>query len=189
MDSKEKIINIKINELSRLFKLISGVTSAKGLTNALIDKTYFKIVYGKTYKEEQKMFQELNDINKNINLISLMPDVDKDCLIKFLDETIAYVYNKQSSSYGILANAIFDRCRDISLKYKDYLKQQIKDLDNNERISNNRHLQEGIAFNYQKEMLYIEELMLAKEQEKKDKFYAEQQKFIEYEETPRFKGR
>lgn len=182
MENSKIVSDIKkaMNKLSFSLKRVEGVYKYRNLASYFIYNVYFKNVYGKSSFDIKKEM----DIDEKSSILHFMPYLDCESMLVAIRYINNFVMSKMGCSYETIKKTLFDVVNDISLESKVFLKEKKQTKKN--RKSLYTYLKEAIYENkdeiYDEDLISNEEYKLLKQEKEREKFYKEQQAFIEYEE-------
>lgn len=160
------------NSLASALKLLEGVKSPYSLARYIIDKIYFKNVYGQDYNTIRKeLYEEFHLVDDYLSVIKYMDNKNQAVLVNFINNVTKYTKTK----YGFYAKRdIFEYAYDYSILSKKYLKEKI--IEDERRDSTYTDLKKCIFLNLTEEKIMADDAL-------KKSFNEKQQNFLEQEET------
>lgn len=180
-NNMELEIKSSFNKMSYHLKKLQGVKSSRSLARIIIEESYFKNVYGKSYKEITKELQEEYNISSdNFSVISSMSYLHQESLLITTRYLTNYITSKEGISYDLVRRSIFGVSNDISKDAKKHIKEEIEKSGSRDSVYTD--LKKSIKLSLETEKMNEELKALDQEELKKQKFYEAQQRFIEYEE-------
>ncbi len=180
-NNMELEIKSSLNKMSHHLNKLQGVKSSRSLARFIIEESYFKNVYGKSYKEITKELQEEYNISSdNFSVISNMSYLHQESLLIATRYLTNYITSKEGLSYDLVKRSIFDVSHDISKDIKKHIKEEIEKSGSRDSVYTD--LKKSIKLSLETEKMNEELKALDKKEKEKQKFYEEQQRFIEYEE-------
>ena len=126
-NNMELEIKSSLNKMSHHLNKLQGVKSSRSLARFIIEESYFKNVYGKSYKEITKELQEEYNISSdNFSIISNMSYLHQESLLIATRYLTNYITSKEGLSYDLVKRSIFDVSHDISKDIKKHIKEEIE---------------------------------------------------------------
>ena len=180
-NNMELEIKSSLNKMSHHISKLHDVKSSRALTRFIVEESYFKNVYGKSYKEIiEEIKDEFNVIDDDFSVISNMGYLHQTSLLIATRYLTNYITSKEGLSYDLVKKSIFDVSYDISKDIKKHIKEEIEKSGSRDSVYTD--LKNSIKLFLETEKMNEELKTLDQEELKKQKFYEEQQRFIEYEE-------
>ncbi len=180
-NNMELEIKSSLNKMSHHISKLHDVKSSRALTRFIVEESYFKNVYGKSYKEiTEEIKDEFNVIDDDFSVISNMGYLHQTSLLIATRYLTNYITSKEGLSYDLVKKSIFDVSYDISKDIKKHIKEEIEKSGSRDSVYTD--LKNSIKLFLETEKMNEELKTLDQEELKKQKFYEEQQRFIEYEE-------
>ena len=180
-NNMELEIKSSLNKMSHHISKLHDVKSSRALTRFIVEESYFKNVYGKSYKEIiEEIKDEFNVIDDDFSVISNMGYLHQTSLLIATRYLTNYITSKEGLSYDLVKRSIFDVSHDISKDIKKHIKEEIEKSGSRDSVYTD--LKKSIKLSLETEKMNEELKALDKKEKEKQKFYEEQQRFIEYEE-------
>jgi len=166
------------NILGSALNKLEGVERGRNVANYMVEESYFKNVYGKSYKEIQKDLNEtLNLQNDNFNVIKNMGYRHQEALLVATRYITSYVKGKQGLSYNVVKSNIYNVIYDISLDCKKHLKEEAIKTGGNDSVYTD--LIKSVKLTIENDLLEKEQKALDRQEIIKESFIKEQAKFLE----------
>jgi len=166
------------NILGSALNKLEGVERGRNVANYMVEESYFKNVYGKSYKEIQEdLNKTLNLQNDNFNIIKNMGYRHQEALLVAIRYITSYVKGKHDLSYNVVKSNIYNVIYDISLDCKKHLKELAIKTGGNDSVYTD--LVKSIKLTIENERIAKEQKALDRQEKIKEKFTKEQTKFIE----------